>query len=168
MFCHRFAAFQNTYVLQLLSFYPTEAIFQLTFTCSKSTTETIEKAVKHVQGFNNENTRTKSLTSFKWLCRKSRTLLRKTPMISLNFSYFYVASQWRLFIGLISNWNPMSHFAILPLYKGSSIKYVRKIFWKTTISYPLITSECVRIVGWETLACRKMFAFALNRWWLTI
>ena len=50
MFCHKFAAFQNTYELQVLSFYPTEVIFQLTFTCSKSTAETIEKAVKYVQG----------------------------------------------------------------------------------------------------------------------
>ena len=55
-------------------------------------------------------------------------------MISLKFSYFYVASQGRLFIGLISNENPMSYFAIIPLYNGSSIKYVRRILRKTNIS----------------------------------
>ena len=37
--------------------------FQLTFTCSKSTTETVEKGVKYVK-VNNKKPRTTSLTSF--------------------------------------------------------------------------------------------------------
>ena len=37
------------------------AVTQLTFTCSKSTIETLEKGVKYV---NNENTRTESMTLF--------------------------------------------------------------------------------------------------------
>ena len=39
-------------------------VTQLTFTCSKSTIETLEKGVEYVQKGNNENTRTTSMTLF--------------------------------------------------------------------------------------------------------
>ena len=40
--------------------------------------------------------------------------------------------------------------------RGSFIKYMRKIFRKTNISYPLISYVCVRIRGKEILLFRKI------------
>ena len=46
--------------------------------------------------------------------------------------------------------------------KGSSIKYVRKIFWKSNISYPQIRTQRVRNVSFL-----ENFAYVLNVWPLT-
>ena len=42
------------------------------------------------------------------------------------------------------------------MWKGTSIKYVRKIFRKTNISNPLIHTLCVRIRGLEMLVFWKI------------
>ena len=53
------------------------------------------------------------------------------------------------------------------LYKGSSIKYVRKIFGKTNISNPLIRTRMCAYQGLRNVGFLEHFAYILNEWPLT-
>ena len=52
--------------------------------------------------------------------------------------------------------------------KGSSIKYVRKIFRKTNISNPLIHTRTCVYQGVRNISFSENFTYVLNRWSLSL
>ena len=53
---------------------------------------------------------------------------------------------------------------LLKLRKGSSIKYVRKIFQKTNISNPLIRIRTCAYQGVINISFLENFVYVLNEW----
>ena len=62
-----------------------------------------------------------------------------------------------------SQWSQQENSQKLFTHLGSSTWYVRKIFWKTNISYP-VYARTWAYQGVRSVSFSKNFAYVLNRW----
>ena len=78
----------------------------------------------------------------------------------VNLSIFYIKII-ALFTALK---NYISLITSLESWKGSTVKYVRKIFRKTKISNPLICTRTCAYQGVRNVSFPESFAYVLNGW----
>ena len=102
------------------------------------------------------------------------TSIHSENSLSVKYSFSYWAncsadkSNFKLaFETSVDIFGIISHFQVTNQNiskKGSSIKYVRKISWKTNISNPLIRARTCEYQGFRNISFSENFAYVLNGW----